>query len=161
MHEFELDVERAFDGQEEIQVDEDADQGKEDLLHRICPEDAREGRACNDRREHQQHYQRTETRRQDPVQRHRGRVAREDVEPSHPTRIRDKQNRVPAEASHESLDGLERDRPEQILDRDLRDRVPELGEPLPDVPTEQVRDSADDDDDQGTDKHALEAESPL
>src|SRR5204862_3337265 len=42
VHPLELDVERAADGEEEVEVDEDADEGEEDLLDGVTAEDRRE-----------------------------------------------------------------------------------------------------------------------
>ena len=159
LDEAELDVERAAHRQEEVEVDEGADQREEDLLHRVAAEDSRERRAGDDRREHQQHHERAEVRRQDAVQRDGGGVAGEDLDPAHVARVGVAQDRVPAERRQGRLHRLQHDRGHQLGDRDARDRVPDLLEPAADVPAEQVCDRADHDDDERADHPPLPAEA--
>ena len=110
LDELELDVERSPDREEEVEVGERADRGEEDLLHREAPEDPRERRAGDDRREHQHHHERAEVRRKDPVQRDGRCVAGEDLDPAHPSRVGEAEDRVPAERRQSRLRRLQHDR---------------------------------------------------
>ena len=155
VHEGELDVERAADRQEEVEVGEGADDGEEDLLDHVGAEHAGEGRAGDDRREHQQHHEGADVRRQEAVQRHRGRVAGEH-DPEARRRVGVAEDRVPGERGQRRLDGLERDGGDDVGRRDLGDRVPEVREPAADVPAEQIGRGGDHDDQDRPEEQAPE-----
>ena len=159
VHEGELDVERAADREEEVEVGEGADHREEDLLDHVGAEHAGEGRAGDDRGEHQQHHEGADVRRQEAVQRHRGRVAGEH-HPEARGRIRVAEDRVPRERGQRRLHGLERDARDEVGRRDLGDRVPEVREPAADVPAEQVGRGGDHDDQDRPEQQAPDVRAP-
>ena len=126
VHELELDVERAFDCEKEIEVDEQAAQREEDLLDRIAAENRRKRRTGDDRGEHDQHHERAYVGGQDPVERHRGCVAGDHVATAHLPRIGKAENRVPREAGRGRLQGFQQDGRDQVLRGDLGDGVPQV-----------------------------------
>src|SRR6266487_558913 len=153
VHEVELDIEGPAYAQEQVEVRKRPDDRKEDLLDYIGAEDSGEGRAGDDRREHQEQRQRPEVRRQDPVERHRRCVAREH-EPEARRRIGVAQDRVPGERRSRCLQRLQRDAGHEVPERDLAHRVPQVVQPAADVPTEEIGRRADHQDHEPADQQA-------
>ena len=115
VHELELHVERALDGQEQVDVDEEAADREEDLLHGVAAEDRGERCAGDDRREHQQHCECAEVRRQDAVQRNRRGVTGENLTPANTIAIGEPEDRIPPVRRGGRLHGLEDDGRDEVL----------------------------------------------
>ena len=140
----ELEVERARDGREEVEVDERADDQVEDLLHHVSGDDSGERRASNDSDEHEQHHERAHVRRDVVVERDTHRVGRQDRHERHAARVRVAQDAVPAKRSQRRLHTLEQAAEDDVPDRDLGDGVPELFEPADDVDSRELQHADDD-----------------
>jgi hypothetical protein len=132
VHTPELDVEGAGDGEEEVEVDRCAGDREEDLLHEVAGEDPRERGPGDDRREHEEHGERAEIRRQNAVQGNGDRVTRDDRERLDPVgRIAGPEDPDPGERRENGLQRLQNEPEHQIPDCDVRDRVPKVGDPAP------------------------------
>ncbi len=148
-----LQRERPADRQEQVQIAKCADQREEDLLHRHPGQHTGERRGGDDRGEHQQHRQRADIRRQNRVERNRGRVAGQDLYPAHlGVGISVTQDRIPGVGGSGCLQADQHDRADHVAKRDFRERVPDVFEPARYVPAGKRRGGADHDDDQYADQ---------
>ena len=134
----ELEVERACDRREEVDVDQRADDDVEDLLHDVAAEDARERRALDDRDEHEEHHERAHVRGHEVVERDARRVRGEHRHVGDAAGIRVAEDPVPAEGREHCLQSLEEAAQDDVADRDLGERAPEVLEPAEDVDPRQV-----------------------
>ena len=124
---------------EQVDVDERPGEAEEDLLDDHAAEHARQVGAGDDRHVHQQADDGADVGGQEPVQRHAGRVGREDLEVGDASaREREAQDRVPAERRQRRLDGLERPAGDQIAEPDPVQRVPQVREPPEHVDAEHL-----------------------
>ena len=134
----ELELERAGDLGEEVEVDERPDDHVEDLLDHVAGEDSGEVRPSDDRDVHDERDERAHVRRDDVVQRNAGGVGREHGHVGHAAGIRVAQDPVPAERGQQRLGALEEAAQDDVAERDRGDRVPEALEPAPDVDAERA-----------------------
>jgi hypothetical protein len=137
--EAELDPERAADRDEEVEVEADVEGREEDLLDDQAGEDHRQGRAGEQRREHQQHHPGADVRRQEAVQRDRHRVAGED-QPVGDLGVGEggAEDPEPGERRQRSLGRLRHHPGDHRPERDLADLVEEVADPLVGRDSEQV-----------------------
>ena len=103
----ELELERAGDLGEEVEVDERPDDHVEDLLDHVAGEDSRERRPSDDRDVHDERHERAHVRRDDVVQRDAGGVGGEHGHVRDAAGIRVAQDPVPAEGGQHRLGALE------------------------------------------------------
>ena len=146
-------LERAAERQEQVQPGGDADGGVEDFLDHVAGDHAGEGGARDRRQEHQQHHERADVGGQHEVERHGGRVAGVDLYPAHrDPAVGEAQDRVPGVRGGGRLQRDQGDPGEQVADRDLGDRVPQVFEPPAQIPAEEVRRGPDQDHHQHDDR---------
>ena len=139
----ELELERARDGAEEPDVDQRPDDEVEDLLDDIAAEDAGERRSLDDRDVHEEHHERAHVRGHEVVQCDAGRVGGEHRHVRDAAGVRVAQDPVPAECGEHGLEPLEETAQDDVADRDLGERAPELLEPAPDVDPGQMQEDED------------------
>ena len=147
MGEVELELERARHREEQVDVDEGAGSGEEDLLDDHPAQDSREARAWDHRDERQNHYEGSEVRREEPVERHACRVGSQHLQ------VRDlgmrkarAQDEVPSDGGEGGLHSLDRPPGEEVAERDLGQRVPDTAQPITNVDADDVQDADDEDD---------------
>ena len=142
----ELELERAGDLGEEVEVDEGPDDHVEDLLDHVAGEDSRERRPADDRDVHDERHERAHVRGDDVVQRNAGRVRGEHGHVRHTAGVRIAQDPVPAECGQQGLGALEEAAQNHVAERDVGDRVPQALQPTPDVDADRLQNEEDDED---------------
>jgi hypothetical protein len=126
----ELRREGARDRRKQVDVDEGANDGEEDLLHEEAGEHARERGAGDDRDEHEKRHDRAQVRGQERVERSADRVGSQDGrEPHVGMRVRGPQDEEPRQRGKARLHRLEGDRGDQVPRGDRAERVPQAGDP--------------------------------
>ena len=141
----EAEVERAGDLGEEVEVDQRPDHEVEDLLDDVAGEDPGERRAAHDGDVHHERHERPDVRGEEVVERHACRIRRKHGHVRDPARVRVAKDPVPAERGERRLRGLEDAAEDDVEERDLGDRVPQLADPAPDVDPREMEQREHDD----------------
>ena len=149
--ESQLQVERARNGEEEVQVDEHADRRVEDLLDECRAEHPGEGRAADQGDVHQQRHDGADVGRQEPVHRYSCGIRGQDVAVAHASvRVPGDEDEIPGDGRQHSLNRLEAQSDDDVADRDPGHRVPQPLEPVEDVEAAEVAE----------DEHHCDADDP-
>jgi hypothetical protein len=138
-HIAEVQVERAGDAQEHVQVDEGASEGEEDLLHQVRRDRAPDRTTGDDRDEHQQGDERADVRGEKAVHRDTHRVRCDHRPELDFLPIGRFQDPVVRKAREEGLARLEYERCRRVPTRHRLDLVPKLHDPAPDADPEQLQ----------------------